>query len=99
MKSVGIRELKNRLSACLREVRAGRRLAVTDRGRIVAELVPPKGTDDRAGVLADLVRRGVITLKKNDPRAYRRPSRRPLLPRGMLRRLLDEERADRWPLT
>jgi prevent-host-death family protein len=99
MKRVGIRELKNRLSACLREVRAGRRLAITDRGEVVAELVPPTGGDGHANVLADLVRRGVITLKKNNPRAYPRPARRPLLPPGVLQQLLDEERADRWPRT
>lgn len=39
-KKVGIRELRNRLSAYLREVRRGRRVLVTDRGRVFAELRP-----------------------------------------------------------
>jgi prevent-host-death family protein len=40
MKSVGVRELKNRLSQYLRDGRAGERALVTDRGEVVAELAP-----------------------------------------------------------
>lgn len=36
MATVAIRELKNRLSECLRRVKSGERLVVTDRGRPVA---------------------------------------------------------------
>src|SRR3954469_8038806 len=42
MTTVGIRELKNNLSRYLRRVQAGERIAVTERGRIVAELRPPE---------------------------------------------------------
>src|SRR5438477_11163291 len=70
MKTVGIRELKNRLSSYLREVRAGRTVAITDRGRVVAELTPPR-TNGRQDAFAELVRRGSITLRKNDTRAGR----------------------------
>jgi prevent-host-death family protein len=38
--TIGVRELKARLSACLRRVRGGQRLTVTDRGRAVATLAP-----------------------------------------------------------
>ncbi len=41
MTSTGIRNLKNNLSRYVRRVTAGERIAVTDHGRIVAELVPP----------------------------------------------------------
>ena len=41
MQSVGIRELKNRLSHYVREVRQGEVVQVTDRGEVVAELRPP----------------------------------------------------------
>jgi len=41
MKAVAVKELKNRLSAYLREVARGERVFVTDRGRVVAELRPP----------------------------------------------------------
>ena len=41
MKTIGIRELKNRLSEVVRAVNAGEHILVTDRGTVVAELVPP----------------------------------------------------------
>jgi antitoxin (DNA-binding transcriptional repressor) of toxin-antitoxin stability system len=41
MKIVGIRELKNRLSEYLRDVRARENVPVTDRGDVIAELSPP----------------------------------------------------------
>lgn len=39
--SVGVRELKNALSAYLRRVSEGESILVTDHGRPVARLVPP----------------------------------------------------------
>ena len=41
LKTVGIKELKNNLSAYLREVRRGVRVFVSDRNRIVAKLHEP----------------------------------------------------------
>lgn len=38
--TIGVRELKAQLSACLKRVQAGERLTVTDRGRAVAMLTP-----------------------------------------------------------
>jgi prevent-host-death family protein len=37
---VGIRELKATLSECVREVRAGRSIVITEHGKPVARLVP-----------------------------------------------------------
>ena len=37
---VGIRELKAKLSECVREVRQGQTIVVTERGRAVARLIP-----------------------------------------------------------
>jgi prevent-host-death family protein len=39
-KRVGIRELKARLSDCIREVKAGRTLIVTEHGAPVARMIP-----------------------------------------------------------
>ena len=65
MKTVGIRELKNRLSEYLRRVRSGESLLVTDRGEVVAEFSPPgRGVVDASvpvGIHA-LARRGLLTL-------------------------------------
>lgn len=55
--------MKNRLSAYVREVRAGRSIAVTDRGQVVAELHPP-GVVPRtrvAAAIAQLSRSGLLT--------------------------------------
>ena len=38
--TIGVRDLKAHLSACLKRVQAGERLTVTDRGRAVAMLTP-----------------------------------------------------------
>lgn len=48
---IGIRELKAKLSECVRRAREGERIIVTDRGRPVAQLTP---LDD--STLADLAR-------------------------------------------
>lgn len=41
METIGVRELQQRASAALRRVQQGESLGVTDRGRLVAVLVPP----------------------------------------------------------
>ena len=40
MQTIGVRELKASLSACLRRVQSGERLTVTDRGRAIATSRP-----------------------------------------------------------
>jgi prevent-host-death family protein len=97
MKSVGLRELKNRLSEYVREVRSGEGVLVTDRGEVVAELLPPgRGVDER-GVPSGLVavaRRGQLTLgASNDASLY--PKLPPLLKPHRASELLDEERGAR----
>ena len=42
MRTVGIKLLKNRLSEYVRAAEAGETVLVTDRSRVVAELVPPR---------------------------------------------------------
>src|SRR2546421_13118904 len=79
MKTVGIRELKNRLSEYLRQVRSGESLFVTDRGEVVAEFSPPgHGLSDAsvpAGLVA-LARRGLAPLRSpGDARVYKRLAR------------------------
>ena len=64
MRSVGIKTLNSKLSEYIRLVGTGETVLVTDRDRVVAEIVPPRG--DRSTVLADAllaeaVRRGWVT--------------------------------------
>jgi len=42
MKEAGIREARQNLSALIAEVRKGREITITDRGKPVARLVPPR---------------------------------------------------------
>lgn len=52
--SVGIRELKARLSQCVRDVKRGATIVVTEHGRRVARLVPETGSiDERLSALKD----------------------------------------------
>ena len=61
MRVVGIKVLKNKLSEYVRIAAAGERVLVTDRDRVVAELVPPQtGPLAADAVLADAVRSGWI---------------------------------------
>jgi prevent-host-death family protein len=97
MDRVGLRELKNRLSHYVRRARAGHPVQVTDRGEVVAELVPPVRSVPTADVqqrLAELARRGLVRIgEPNHPRLYPRLSR--LVPAGTAKRLLDAERGER----
>ena len=77
MRAVAIRELKNRLSAYLREVAAGEVVLVTDRGRVIAELRRPTSELMRSATEVSLERLaadGALTIGlPQDPKAYRRP--------------------------
>lgn len=96
MKQVGVRELKDRLSEYLRLVRAGEHVQVTDRGRVIAELIPPPAgpARDVAAGLAELERRGLLRPATSAGRFRYRP-RRQLVPDGTAQRILDEERGER----
>ncbi len=98
MKTMGIRELKNRLSEVVRAVKGGEHVLVTDRGTVVAELVPPGRPRVDPAIppgLARLVERGLARLgAPNDPSLYRdlpRLRRKP----ASAARLLDEARGER----
>ena len=97
MKTVGLRELKNRLAEYVREVRSGEAVLVTDRGNVVAELLPPGQSTPQSGVpaaLVSLAKAGRLTLgAENTAAVYPKLSR--LLKRGRAADLLDEERGSR----
>jgi prevent-host-death family protein len=67
---IGTRELKNRLSHYLRQVRESKEsIYVTDRGDIVAELRPVADRSEEGEVLLALVARG--ELSPGDGRRFR----------------------------
>ena len=93
MRSVGLKVLKNRLSEYVRLAASGETVLVTDRDRVVAELVPPR--EGRSPLLADAtlaeaVRQGWLT-----PPALSGAGVPPRLPVAKTAELLAELDADR----
>ncbi len=96
MRAVGLKILKNRLSEYVRLAAGGETVLVTDRDRVVAELVPPR--EGRSPVLADAmlaeaVRRGWVTPPALPPGSA--PPRKPVMRLKDLLRELAHDRADR----
>ncbi len=93
MRAVGLKILKNRLSEYVRLAAGGEVVLVTDRDRVVAELVPPR--EGRSvfladAVLADAVRKGWIT-----PPAMPGQDAPPRVPIAPFKELQDELQSDR----
>ena len=96
MRAVGLKILKNRLSEYVRLAASGETVLVTDRDRVVAELVPPQG--GRAlhaadALLADAVRRGWMTPPLLPGPGV--PARAPVTTLKVLLEELAQDRADR----
>ncbi|HEX9687792.1 MAG TPA: hypothetical protein VGB47_01820 [Thermoanaerobaculia bacterium] len=91
---VGIKSLKNNLSAYLRQVKRGVRVLVTDRDEVVAEIGKPRSDEpgDLPPLFAEWIRRGELR--------PRRRSKKPLpvspvrFPAGTAKRLLDLDRGE-----
>lgn len=98
MKTVGVRELKNRLSEYIRQAKSGESVLVTDRGQVVAELAPPgHGATDAsvpAGLLA-LARRDLLVIGAPAGKDLYRPLPRARRPKATAAELLQAERGDR----
>ncbi len=93
MHAVGLKVLKNRLSEYVRMAARGETVLVTDRDRVVAEIVPPRQgrsplADDAR--LAEAVRKGFLT-----PPLMPAAGPPPRAPVGRLRELLRELDRDR----
>ncbi len=52
MDTIGVRELQQHASAALRRVERGESIGVTDRGRLVAVLVPPSSANGMMALIA-----------------------------------------------
>ena len=72
MKTVaGVRDLKNNLSHYLREVKKGRSIVITERGKIVATIVPAQECAT-AEKLQKLARSGLGTWRGGKPKGASR---------------------------
>jgi prevent-host-death family protein len=74
MNSVGVRDLKNRLSHHLKRVRGGARLTVTERGRPIATLAPVDAPADLSG-LHKMVAEGRAHWNGGKPKGSKNPPR------------------------
>jgi antitoxin (DNA-binding transcriptional repressor) of toxin-antitoxin stability system len=93
MRSVGLKVLKNKLSEYVRLAAGGETVLVTDRDRVVAELVPPRAGRSPLladAMLADAVRQGWLT-----PSVRVRTGPPPRKPVAAFRDLIEELRRDR----
>ena len=93
MRAVGLKILKNKLSEYVRLAERGEIVLVTDRDRVVAEIVPPR--EGRSAlladaVLADAVRKGWVT-----PPTIRNEGPPPRVPVALFRDVLRDLEADR----
>lgn len=72
MYRIGIRELRNKLSYYVGQVRKGEQITVTDRGRAVAVIVP---TEEKEAVerLISLVREGFASWEGGKPTGSSHP--------------------------
>jgi len=96
MRSVGLKVLKNRLSEYIRLAAGGETVLVTDRDRVVAEIVPPQAGRSPLladALLAEAVRAGWLTppvLAVGSP-----PPRKPVVAFRDLMKELQQDREDR----
>ncbi len=93
MERIGVRELRQNASKYLARVKEGGRIEVTERGRLIALLVPPDGAErarDRLVAAGRLIPAARPTGRLRSPQPVRAE---PGLPTNQ--ELLDAERADR----
>ena len=93
MRTVGLKTLKNKLSEYVRAAASGDTIVITDRGRIVAEIVPPRPKTE--SVIERGIREGWITPAKNRGGVPPRPKPIPGLTFEKLMADLDRDREDR----
>lgn len=99
MKSVGIKQLKARLSEYVRLARSGEIVLVSDRDELVAELGPIRHPLPEPGsvnaTLDQLARQGLVTRAAQPKRGWSWSPRALGLPKETVAELLDDLRKDR----
>ena len=96
MRSVGLKMLKNKLSEYVRLASAGETILISDRDRVVAELVPPhpsRATLLPDALLADAVRNGLLTPPVRTSGTI--PETQPVAPLHDIVRQLEDDRGER----
>lgn len=73
MPTVGIRELKNKLSFYLKRVESGERIEVTKQGKVIALLIPGKGRKKVNKEVLALIEEGMASWAGGKPLGSPRP--------------------------
>lgn len=94
MRSVGLKALKNKLSEYVRLAAAGEAVVITDRGRVVAEIVPPR--PKKESVIERGIREGWIRPAMRGPDWPPKGKPVPGLTLEQILADLDESRKDPW---
>ena len=95
MQRATVSELKSRLSAYLKKVRAGETVLILDRNQPVAKIEPATAGDDPRGRLAVLAREGLIKPAEKRVPMRMLKSRPPAPSKSVLEALLKERREGR----
>lgn len=96
MTTVGLKVLKNKLSEYVRRAAAGETVLVTDRGRVVADLVPHKEASGLTPFREKGLREGWLTPAKREADWPPPPAPIPGYTLEQLLADLDKDREDRW---
>lgn len=94
-KTVGVRKLKNELSAYIREIKTGKTILVTEHGKVVAELCPPSSSYDqirRETQKQEWITSGKLIVPSKPLMKITKTGHD--LPEGTAQRLLDNDRRD-----
>ncbi len=73
MAQVGIRELRNRLSLYLKQVQEGKRIEITNRGEVIAIVIPAKEGKKIDKELLALVEEGLVSWAGGKPQGALQP--------------------------
>ena len=95
VRAVGVKVLKNKLSEYVRLAAGGETVLVTDRDRVVAELVPAAAPVERRSCRRAPGRGGARGLAAAPPRGRRRPARRRVSPSAAAQISRTSSNADR----
>ena len=92
MKNAGIADLKARLSSYLKQVKAGHEVLITERGVVVAKLVPLEAAERRDSRRVRLAKEGRLILGRGSlPRSLLSPPKGdPMVGASVLAALLEE---------
>ena len=96
MTTATVSELKRSISACLRQVKAGEELLITEHGRPVARLLSVKDIASLPESLLDMEKRGLLKRPEKTLSADFWSLPRPADPKATVRSVVLQERREGW---